>query len=263
MNIAVCLKQVPDTEARLRIREGAVDLTDVKMVVGPFDEFAVEEAVRIKEKAGSGEITIFCIGPEKAKEAIKWAFSIGADQGYLLKDQAFEHSDLLGTARILAKALQKGSYDLILCGKQSVDDDAGQVGPALAEILDLPHVTTVHKLELASDGKSALCYRDFEGGVEVVETTLPAVITAEKGLNEVRYASLKGIMAAKKKKLEELDLAALGLAPTDVGQNAALLVIKELQMPPVRAAGKIVEGGSAQEKVANLIKMLHDEAKVI
>jgi len=263
MNIAVLLKQVPDTEARLKIRDGSVDHTDVKMVPNPFDEFAVEEAIRIREKSGSGQVTIYCLGQEKAKEAVKWAFSVGADQGFLLKDPAFDNSDLLGAAKVLAAALKKEHYDLILCGKQAVDDDAGQVAQAVAELLDLPHVGTVHKMELSEDKKSVVCYRDFEGGVEVVQSSLPAVISAEKGLNEVRYASLKGIMAAKKKSLVEMDLAALGLSAADIGAAGAQLEIRGLEMPPVRAAGKIIDGASPQEKVANLVKLLREEAKVI
>ncbi|MFC1854007.1 electron transfer flavoprotein subunit beta/FixA family protein, partial [candidate division CSSED10-310 bacterium] len=258
-----CIKQVPDTEARIRLKEGVVDLTDVKMVASPFDEFAVEEAIRIKEKTKEGLITILCVGSDKAKEAVKWAFSVGADQGCLLKDQAFEGSDTLGIAKILAKAVEKGDYGLILCGKQAVDDDAAQVGQALAACLDLPHISAVHKLEISDDGTSATCHRDIEVGVEVIETSLPAVITAEKGLNEVRYASLKGIMAAKRKKLEELDAQALGLDPADVGLAGAKIVVKELNPPPVRPAGKIVPGDTPEEKVAHLVKMLHEEAKVI
>jgi electron transfer flavoprotein beta subunit len=263
MNIAVCVKQAPDTEARLKIKDGQLDLTDVKLVVSPFDEYAVEEAIRIKEKSKDTQVVIFSVGGEKAKEAIKWAFSIGADSGFLMKDPAFDKADSLGIARILAKAIQKGDYKLILCGKQGVDDDAGQVGPALAEVLNLPHVSVVTKLEIAEDGSKATCHREIEGGIEVVETSLPAVITAEKGLNEIRYASLKGIMAAKKKKLDELNAAALGLDPTEVGPGALKLEIVELTPPPTRAAGKIIPGESPEEKVANLLKLLRDEAKVI
>lgn len=262
MNIVVCIKQVPDTEARIKIREGKVDITDVKMVVNPFDEYAVEEAVQLKEKFG-GQITIISVGSDKAKEAIKWAFSIGADKGILLKDTAFENSDVQGTAKILTKALEKDNYDLILFGKQAVDDDTSQVGLAVAQYLNLPHVSVVNKLEVAEDAKTAVCHREIEGGIEVMETSLPAVITAEKGLNEVRYASLKGIMAAKRKKLDVLDAAALGIDTSEVGANALKVEIKELNPPPVRAAGKIVEGESPEEKVVNLVNFLRDEAKVI
>lgn len=263
MNIAVCLKQVPDTEARLKIRDNQIDLTDVKMVVSPFDEYAVEEAIRIKEKAPDTQVTIISVGSEKVKEAIKWAFSIGADSGVLLKDTAFEGSDSLGIARILAKAIQMGNYQLIMCGKLGVDDDAAQVGPALAELLGFPHVSVVTKLEIAADGSKATCHREIEGGSEIIETSLPVVISAEKGLNEIRYASLKGIMAAKKKKLDEIDAAALGIDTATVGAAGAKLEIIELTPPPSRAAGKIIPGGSPEEKVANLVKLLREEAKVI
>lgn len=257
MNIAVCIKQVPDTEARIKIKEGALDFTDVKMVVSPFDEFAVEEAIRIKEKV-KGEVTIISMGTDKAKEAIKWAFSIGADKGILLKDAAFEKCDSLGTAKVLAAAIKKGEYDLILCGKTAVDEDQSQVPQAMAAILDVPHVSVVTKLELAEDGASAVCHREVEGGTELIQTSFPAVISAEKGLNEVRYASLKGIMAAKRKKLDEMDAAALGIDVAD-----AKIKVVALNPPPVRAAGKIVEGDSAEAKAKALVQLLKDEAKVI
>ncbi len=203
MNIVICVKQVPDTETKIKVKDGQVDHTETKYVVNPYDEYAIEEGLRIKERLGEGKITLITVGPERAKDALKSGLAVGADEAIHLVDEAFEGSDTYATALVLSGALEKIDYDIIFCGKQGVDEDHAQVGIALAELLDIPHVSVVTKLEIAEDRKAAVAHREVEGGHEVVETPLPAVVTAQKGLNEPRYASIKGIMAVKKKIIPE------------------------------------------------------------
>jgi len=247
MKIAVCIKRVPDSETRVKIAADgkSLDEAGVKFILNPYDEFAVEEALRQKEKAGAGEVVVIALGPPAAQETIRTALAMGADRGVLLQTQGL-HADGLETARALAAELKDNEFDLILLG---IDDYNHQVGPMVAELLDLPCVTTVAHLEIAA-GK-ATAEREIEGGVEVVEFSLPAVLTTDKGLNEPRYPALKGIMAAKKKPLE--------VKPTTPGPGA--LAIVSLTLPPERQAGKIVGEGSAA--VAELVRLLREEAKVL
>ena len=250
MKIAVCVKRVPDTEARIKIAADGktIDESGVKFVLNPYDEFAVEEALRLKEKGGAGEVVIVTVGGDASQETIRTALAMGADRGVLLKADAVP-LDPLPVARALAGELREGGYDLILFGKQAVDDSSHAVGVMVAELLGLPAVGAVAKLELG-DGKGT-AEREIEGGVEVVAFALPAVLTAEKGLNEPRYPALKGIMAAKKKPLETKP-AQLG----DVG-----LEVLGLAYPPERQAGRIV--GEGVEAVSALIDALRTEAKVL
>ena len=198
MKIIVCVKQVPDTNVLIKVREGGEGIvTDgLAYVVNPYEEYAVEEALRIKEKLG-GEVIVISLGPERVVEAIRTCLAMGADHAIHLPESD-DNLDPLATARVLAEAIKKLEYDLILCGKHAVDDGVAQVGPALAEFLDLPQVTFVRKIEIAEDGQSAIAHREVEEGIQVLKTSLPAVFTAEKDLNEPRYPSLKGMMAAKK-----------------------------------------------------------------
>ena len=248
MKIAVCLKQVPSTDTRIKIAADGkrIDPAGVTFVTNPYDEFALEEAIRIKEAKG-GEVVVFSAGGSGTVAALRNALAVGADSAVLLKTDA--DLDGLGAARLLAAELGGKGFDLILCGKQAVDDDAAQVGPMLAELLDLPCATVVVKLELG-DG-AAKATREIEGGVESLELPLPAVIAAQKGLNEPRYASLKGIMAAKKKPVEEKAVEA----------PAPLAEVVSLALPPARQAGKIVGEGAAA--VPELVRLLREEAKVI
>ena len=250
MKIAVCVKRVPDTEARIKIgADGkSIDEAGVKFVLNPYDEYAVEEALRLKEKAGAGEVAVIALGGDAAQETIRTALAMGADRGVLLKADRMP-LDPLVVARALAEELKPGGFDLILCGKQAVDDTSHAVGVLVAELLGIPSVAAVAKLEIA-DGKGT-AEREIEGGVEVVSFALPAVITADKGLNEPRYPALKGIMAAKKKPLEVKPAA---LVP------AGLDVI-ELAYPPERQAGRIV--GEGADAVPALIDALRTEAKVL
>ena len=261
MNIIACVKQVPDTEARIRIAADnvSIDEAEVSMALNPFDEYAVEEALRLKEKFG-GDVTVISVGEDKAVTALRNCLAMGADKAVLLKDGAFSGSDSLAVARILAAAIQPRDYDLLLFGKQAVGEDHCQVGPLVAEILNLPYVTSITRLEIHE--KAAVAHREIEGATEVFECPLAAVFTAQKGLNEPRYASLKGIMMAKKKPIETLSLADIGLSASDVGAEGALTKIKTLSPPPVRSEGKVIEGEPA-EVARELAKFLSDDAKII
>lgn len=264
MNIIVCLKQVPDTETQIKVAPDAKSIVtdDIKWVMNPYDEFGVEEALRIKEKQG-GEVTVVSLGPKRATEAIRTALAMGADKGILISDEALDGSDSLAVAKALAAAIKGLEYDLIFTGQRGVDDDMGVVGAALAELLGVPNVSLAVKAEVAEDGKSVTVHRPVEGQTLVIEAALPALLTAQKGLNEPRYASLPGIMKAKKKPLEEKTLGDLGLDASEFGQGARKLKVLEMTPPPQRQAGKIVEGETPQEKAAELARLLHEEAKVI
>jgi len=264
VNILVCLKQVPDTEAQIRVASDAKSIVtdDVKWVMNPYDEYGVEEALVLKEKFG-GEVTVVGLGPKRVTETIRTALAMGADKGILISDEGLEGSDSLATAKALGAAMKDLDYDLIFTGQRGVDDDMGVVGAALAEFLSIPQLSLIVNVEVAEDGKSVKVKRPVEGQTLVIESSLPALITAQKGLNEPRYASLPGIMKAKKKPLEEKTLADLGLDPADFGKAARKIKVLELTPPPEREAGKIVEGETPQEKAAELARLLHEDAKII
>jgi electron transfer flavoprotein beta subunit len=262
MNIVICVKQVPDTETKIKVKDGQVDHTETKYVVNPYDEYAVEEGLRIKERLGEGKITLVTMGPERAKDALKSGLAVGAEEAIHLVDESFEGSDPYATALVLSKALLKMDYDIIFCGKQGVDEDHAQVGIALAELLGIPHVSVVTKLEIAEDRKSAVAHREVEGGHAVVETPLPALITAQKGLNEPRYASIKGIMAVKKKVIPEWNADEVGIDKNNVGPGAAKIRFVEVALPPERAGGKIFDQDPAQDAVT-VAHLLRDEAKIL
>ena len=264
MNIVVLVKQVPDTEAKIELKPGTTSIvTDtITYIVNPYDEYAVEEALRIKEKFGEGEVTVVGMGPEKATEALRTCLAMGADKAVHLRDDTFDGSDSYATALALSKALDGLTYNLVLCGKQAVDDDNAAVGIELAELLGIPHVAVVTKIEISDDGTKAVCHREIEGASEVVETSLPAVITAHKGLNEPRYASLKGIMTAKRKPIDVKDAASLGLSAEQVGAQGSKTKVVNMAPPPPRPEGRIVPGDPA-EAAREVIKLLREEAKVI
>jgi len=212
MKIVVCVKQVPDTETRVKVAAAgdAISEADVaNWIPSPYDEFAIEEAIRIKEAKG-GEVVLVTVGPDRAQTALRTGLAMGADSAVHVKDAALDATDPLGTARALAAAIKTlAPFDLVLCGQQGVGGDNSQIPGMVAELLDLPQVTVAVKIDLG-DGKATV-EREVDGGREVWETPLPAVISAQKGLNEPRYASLKGIMAAKKKPIQALDAKGLGL----------------------------------------------------
>ncbi len=262
MDIVVLLKQVPDTEAVIQIAEDetSINTDDVKWVINPYDEFAVEEALRIKENHG-GKVVILTVGPDRAVESIRTALAMGADEGVLIDDPDCEGNDALGSARVLAAALKEIPHDLIIAGMRAVDDDGYQVPAAVAEFLGIAQVSMVIKEEIR-EGK-ILCERTVEGGTVVVEAELPALFTTQRGINSPRYASLPGIMKAKKKPLKKKTLSDLGVDPSAVGKAGAKSKVTNLSFPPERSPGKIIEGDSPEAKAAELVRLLREEAKVI
>jgi len=249
MKIFVCIKRVPDTAARIRVAgDGrSIDPAGLKYIISPYDEFAIEAALRLKEKRGAGEVVALTVGPAAAAEQLRAALAMGADRAVLLK--AEPGWDGLETARVLAAELKDAGADLVLFGMRAVDADQQQVGPMVAELLGLPCATVV--AEIDADGAAVVCHREVEGGIEVLEAQLPAVVTMTKGPHEPRYASLKGIMAAKKKPLEEKDAQIA----------AGRIRLEKLALPPERKEGRIV--GNGADAVPELVRLLREEAKVI
>ena len=263
MNIIVCVKQVIDTGAALTLKDGQVDTEGLPRVLNPYDEFAVEEAVRLREKAPEETtVTLISLGPDNFKDTLRKGLAMGADRAIHLLDPAFENLDGLGVATALSKAIGTLEYDLILCGRQAVDDDMAQVGPAIAVLLGIPFVTVVTDLKISDDRKKAEVTRQIEGGSEIIETSLPLLITCQKGLNEPRLPSLKGIMAAKKKEITVLDATAIGFDADTMGTVANRIKETALTLPSARKKGILLEG-NPQEACSQLVQALRDEAKVI
>ena len=249
MNIIVCVKRVPDSESRVVIAgdKVSIDTQGTKYVLNPYDEFAVEEALKLKEAAGDGTVTVMTLGGEESKETLRTALAMGADQAVLLKGQP--SVDGLGTAEKLADAIESREYDLLLFGKQAIDHDNLHVPAMVAELLKIPCATVV--VELTVEAGKVTAQREIEGGHESVEFELPGVIATQKGLNEPRYASLKGIMQAKKKPLEDVE----------AGDAESRLEVLEISYPPQRSAGEIV--GEGPDAVPELVRKLREEAKAI
>ena len=262
MEIVVLVKQVPDTESLIQISGDGqtVKKDDIKWVMNPYDELAVEEALQIKAAQG-GTVTILSFGPQKATETIRTALAMGADQGVHINDPAAEGSDGLATAKLLSAALKEMSYDLIIGGMRAVDEDKYQVGSAVAEYLNIPQITQVIKEEIA-DGKIT-CESVIEGGTVVTEASLPVLFTTQRGLNEPRYASLPGIMKAKKKPIDVKTVADLGVDAGEVGAANNKVRVVGLSYPPERTAVRMIEAETADEQAAELVKLLKEEAKVI
>lgn len=252
MEIAVCVKRVPSTDTRVKVGASgtAIDPAGVNYEMNPFDEFAVEEALRLKEKSGGGTVTVLCLGPAEAQKELRNELARGADKAVLLRDDNLEARDAHSIATALAEHLRKLHPRIVLFGKQSVDRDNGHVGTMVATMLGYACATEVVKVEI--QGESVRCEREIEGGArEVVVASLPAVLTAQKGLNEPRYVKLQGIMAAKKKPFEEVPAAA---APSK-------LLIVSMSLPAARQAGRFV--GKGPEAVGELVRRLREEAKVL
>jgi electron transfer flavoprotein beta subunit len=257
MNVLVCIKHVPDTETRIKIAPGglALDLSGANWIISPYDEIAVEEGIRIKEKQG-GEVAVLTSGDEEASKSLRQALAMGADRAILCDDPATRAAGPEATARLLAAACRKQPFDLILCGKQGAGDDHQQVPNLLAEALGLPCATVV--TAIGYEGTSLSCTREIEGGAEVVRVPLPAVISCQKGLNEPRYPTLPNIMKAKKKELLVLKVADLGLE----GPAPAGFELKGLEPPPAKPQGRLLEGDT-DAQATELLRLLHEEAKVI
>ncbi|WP_166244449.1 electron transfer flavoprotein subunit beta/FixA family protein [Paenibacillus turpanensis] len=253
MNIVVLLKQTFDTEEKIVLENGAIAEDGVKFVVNPYDEYAVEEAIRLRDEHG-GSVTVVSVGPDRAAEALRTALAMGADEAVLISGEPLS-GDEYAVALALHAFLKAHTYDFIIGGNFSVDNGAGQVAIRLAQLLNLPHVGSITKLTIA-DGKAS-AERDAEGDLETVEVPLPALFTAQQGLNEPRYPSLQGIMKAKKKPFRQLSVEDLGLdVPAPRTERTAL------SLPPERNAGKLIAGEPA-EQAAELVKLLHSEAKIV
>jgi electron transfer flavoprotein beta subunit len=266
LNMIVCIKQVPDWEApadTFKIdpeKKRHIPPPNIDPRISLFDEHAIEAALQIREQHG-GKVTIVSLGPDFAQRAVKQAVAMGADEGVLLKDAAFEDSDTYATATILAAAIKKiGTFDLILCGRQAADWDVGQVGLGIAELLGLPCVSIAQKLEV-SDGK-AMVERIVEGGFDVMEVSLPALITVSNEINKPRYPTLRGIMAAGKKQIPVWDAAALDLDAARTGAQAAHARVLRLYVPVHEAHCEFVEGETDEDKGEKLALRLR-EAKLI
>lgn len=263
MHIVVCVKQVPDTAAKIqeRVADGQIDLEGVEWVVNPYDEFAVEEALRLKEAHG-GQVTLITIGPDRALQGLKDMLALGADEGIHVNDPDLENVGRRGIAKALAAAIGKldEDVDMVWAGWKGVDEDHGLVPIYLAEELGWPHLSFVQKVDADPDAGQVMVEREIEGGKEVLEAPLPAVFTAQKGLNEVRYASLKGIMAVKRKTIPEWTAADLGLDASDLGGPEVEFV--HVDPPPERQPGRILEG-PPEEAAEKLVRLLREEAKVI
>lgn len=264
MKIAVCIKQVPDTEARLRVRSDGlgVDEEDLPFVINESDEYALEEALSIAEKSG-GEVVVFSLGGDRVREALRKALALGAARAVHLSDPAFEGGDALGTGRALAAAISDGDFDLVLTGSQSDDAGFGATGSVVAGHLGWPHAWLVMGLEVEDEGKSARVTREMESGVnEIFRVSLPAVIEVQAGINTPRYASLKGIMQAKKKEITALAAADLNLAPDEIGAAGARIETLAVFFPESGKAAEIFEGDAAAS-ARSLVEKLRKEAKVL
>jgi electron transfer flavoprotein beta subunit len=261
VKIVVAIKQVPDTETKITIAgDGrSIDESNVNWVLNPYDEFAVEEALRLKEARG-GEVIAVTVGPARAATSLRTCLAMGADRGVHLSDPSFEAADSLGVARVLAAAIGPMSPDVIFAGQYAVGTDNRQVGAMLAELLDLPHVGVVTKLEVGEGSLRA--HREIEGAHEVIESGLPCLVTAQKGLNEPRYAKLQGIMAAKKKPIDTMDAAKLGLDAATVGAQGARVTITKLEQPPPKQPGRIFKD-DPEAAAREVVRLLHEEARVI
>lgn len=263
MKVGVCIRQVPSTDTRIRVNSAGTGIVtdDIKWETNVYDEYAVEEGLRLKAAGTATEVVIFTIGDTTLDQRIRESLAKGADRGVRLDDPAFAGSDALGKARILAAALKAEDIGLVLCGRQAIDTDQGAVPAMIAEVLGWSQVSWIDKLTV--DGGGFTANRAAGSGVrEVVTGKLPAVVTCDKGLNEPRNASLPGIMAAKKKPIVVKDAAALGLDKATVGAGAALFSEDAMGLPPARPAGRILKGEPAQI-AAELVRLLREESKVI
>lgn len=256
MNIFVIMKRTFDTEEKIAIKNGKVSEDGATFIINPYDEYAIEEALKLREEHG-GEVTVVTIGEEEAEKELRTALAMGADKAVRIDDEDVEDGDQFSTSTLLAAYLKDKEVDIVLAGNVSVDGGTGQVGPRLAEELGISAITLITKLTV--DGNKATIERDLEGDLEIVEVSLPLLVTCQQGLNEPRYPSLPGIMKAKKKPLETVELDDLDLEEDDVqGKLNSVSIF----LPPAKEAGKVLKGEIAQQ-VTELISLLRTEAKVI
>jgi electron transfer flavoprotein beta subunit len=250
VNILVCMKQVPDTEASIKIavNQKSIEESGIKFIINPYDEFAVEEALRIKEAAGTGKVKAICMGPERAKEALRTAVAMGVDEVLLIKLNE-TLSDGVQTAQTLAGVIKNENYDLILMGKETIDDGNMEVGPMIAEMLQIPCITVAVKVSIQD--KVVTAEREGEDGIQVLAAQMPCMVTCQKGLNEPRYPSIRGVMMAKKKEIMEQTATAVD----------SLVTLAGYSYPVSRTGGRVVGEGAGV--VPELVKLLREEAKVI
>lgn len=259
MNSVVCIAQVPDTETRIKIGGDGrhIDDTGIKYIVSPYDEYALEEAIRLKEKQG-GDVTVLAFGPDRVQQALRESLARGATKALHVKGESAD-ADSLGIAKVLAAAIKTIPHDLVFFGKQGVGTDNSLVGPMVAEILGYPQVNVVTHLEVA-DGKIT-AHREIEGAEEIIEASTPAVITAQKGMNEPRYASLKGIMAAKKIAIDSKSVSDLGLADSDIVNQRVTVV--SLELPPEKSGGRKIDGADPAAAAKEIVRYMKEEAKAL
>lgn len=257
MNIYVLLKKTFDTEEKINVSDGRIEDDGADFIINPYDEYAVEEAI-VQRDAHGGEVTVITVGDEDSEKQLRTALAMGADKAVLINtEDDLEEGDQYTTAKILETYFEDKEVDLILAGNVAIDEASGQVGPRLAEALGIPYVTTITSLKI--DGKTVNIEKDVEGDVEIIETSLPLLVTCQQGLNEPRYPSLPGIMKAKKKPLEELELDDLDLDEDDVEAKTKTI---EIFMPAEKAAGRVLEG-DIQDQVIELVSLLKNENKVL
>jgi electron transfer flavoprotein beta subunit len=258
LNSVVCIAHVPDTESRIKIADGRkVDEAGLKFIVSPYDEYALEEAIRLKEKS-PGDVTVLTFGPERAQQALREALARGATKALHVKGESAD-ADSLGIAKVLAAAIRTVPHDVVFLGKQGVGTDNGLVGPMLAELLGYPQVNVVTHLEVGDGTLTA--HREIESAEEVLEAPLPAIVTAQKGLNEPRYASLKGIMAAKKIAIEAKSVADLGLDENDIYKQRVVVV--SLELPAEKSGGRKIDGSDPAAAAREILKYIKEEAKAL
>jgi electron transfer flavoprotein beta subunit len=259
MKILVMIKQVPDTATQVKIGPDgkAIDTAGITWIVSPYDEYALEEGLRIKEKRGQGEVVVVSLGPDRVKEALRSCLAMGADRAVHLNDPGWEQADTLMTARALAAVIKQEAPALALFGRQAIDDDMGAVGAAVAELLGWPCASWIMEESVDEAGKAVRVGRQIEGGLELFDLPLPAVVSAQKGLNEPRYPTLKGIMGAKKKEIKDVKAADLGLT----GEAPALSVTTLEALPP-RPPGRVIPGEAA-DAAKELVRALREDAKAI
>jgi electron transfer flavoprotein beta subunit len=265
LKLVALIKNVPDTEAKIKINADGSDVETqgVKFVMNPYDEFAVEQALLIKEALKDDTtVTVISLGPDRVVESLRTALAMGADDAVHLADPAFEGGDSQANARALAEVLKTIGPDLVFCGKQGIDYDAAQTPAAIAEFLGIPQAMIAVEFALGDDKQTATVTRRVEGGDEIVELTLPALVSCEKGLNEPRYASLPGIMKAKKKEIKKIALADVGLDAGQVGAAGAQSKTVKYQPLPERPPVPMIDGEIA-DQAKELVRLLREEAKVV
>lgn len=261
MEILVCVKQVPDTtEVKIDPKTNTLIRQGVPSIVNPFDKNAVEAAIQLKEKHG-GKVTVISMGPPQAKDALKECLAMGADEAALISDRAFGGSDTLATSYTLAAGIRKlGKFDVIICGKQAIDGDTAQVGPEIAEYLDISQITYVAKVEV--NGDTVRVEREHEEGYEIIETQTPVLLTVVKSINEPRFPTVKGTMKANRKEIPVITVNDVDVDPDRLGLKGSPTQVRRIFTPLQRKQGELIQADSARESVTVLIRKL-SEAKIV